>query len=133
MIFFFFSSRRRHTRSKRDWSSDVCSSDLADVVDVEVLELDSVACAASYVWSEYVVAGDGEGLDRRIPLIRDLPCWASMNPEDAWGTGLRVGCFDEPAVDGALVERLVIYRFCSAERQSCLLLIERGCSIEVEV
>src|SRR5699024_3603733 len=28
MIIFFFSSRRRHTRSKRDWSSDVCSSDL---------------------------------------------------------------------------------------------------------
>src|SRR5207249_7079165 len=27
-ICFFFSSRRRHTRSKRDWSSDVCSSDL---------------------------------------------------------------------------------------------------------
>src|SRR5699024_12075206 len=26
----FFSSRRRHTRSKRDWSSDVCSSDLTD-------------------------------------------------------------------------------------------------------
>src|SRR5207249_5434900 len=25
---FFFSGRRRHTRSKRDWSSDVCSSDL---------------------------------------------------------------------------------------------------------
>src|SRR5699024_2433394 len=28
LMFFFFSSRRRHTRSKRDWSSDVCSSDL---------------------------------------------------------------------------------------------------------
>src|SRR5438105_9153830 len=28
MLFFFFSSRRRHTRSTRDWSSDVCSSDL---------------------------------------------------------------------------------------------------------
>src|SRR6266536_2324416 len=27
-FFFFFSSRRRHTRSTRDWSSDVCSSDL---------------------------------------------------------------------------------------------------------
>src|SRR5207245_8717935 len=26
--FFFFSSRRRHTRCYRDWSSDVCSSDL---------------------------------------------------------------------------------------------------------
>src|SRR6266487_6880915 len=34
---FFFSSRRRHTRWTGDWSSDVCSSDLADhqiVVDV---------------------------------------------------------------------------------------------------
>src|SRR5690349_24906258 len=30
-IFFFFSSRRRHTRSLRDWSSDVCSSDLGIV------------------------------------------------------------------------------------------------------
>src|SRR5207302_2179150 len=28
VIFFFFSSRRRHTRFSRDWSSDVCSSDL---------------------------------------------------------------------------------------------------------
>src|SRR2546428_4773965 len=28
--FFFFSSRRRHTRSDRDWSSDVCSSDLTE-------------------------------------------------------------------------------------------------------
>src|SRR5207249_9205892 len=27
-----FSSRRRHTRSKRDWSSDVCSSDLSSIV-----------------------------------------------------------------------------------------------------
>src|SRR2546429_7203755 len=30
--FFFFSSRRRHTRCSRDWSSDVCSSDLGDRV-----------------------------------------------------------------------------------------------------
>src|SRR5206468_10170183 len=29
---FFFSSRRRHTRSDRDWSSDVCSSDLTPVL-----------------------------------------------------------------------------------------------------
>src|SRR2546429_5227788 len=28
VFFFFFSSRRRHTRCSRDWSSDVCSSDL---------------------------------------------------------------------------------------------------------
>src|SRR5699024_11804387 len=29
IICYFISSRRRHTRSKRDWSSDVCSSDLS--------------------------------------------------------------------------------------------------------
>src|SRR2546422_2468007 len=29
ICFFFFSSRRRHTRCSRDWSSDVCSSDLS--------------------------------------------------------------------------------------------------------
>src|SRR5260370_39496030 len=33
-MFFFFSSRRRHTRFKCDWSSDVCSSDL----NVKVIE-----------------------------------------------------------------------------------------------
>src|SRR5206468_10063153 len=33
-FFFFFSSRRRHTRSDRDWSSDVCSSDLAQFVEL---------------------------------------------------------------------------------------------------
>src|SRR6266581_445853 len=33
MCFFFFSSRRRHTRWTGDWSSDVCSSDLAEDVD----------------------------------------------------------------------------------------------------
>src|SRR5699024_11720741 len=42
-FYFFFSSRRRHTRSKRDWSSDVCSSDLdyfmqlqADILGINV-------------------------------------------------------------------------------------------------
>src|SRR5215510_15695317 len=39
MLFFFFSSRRRHTRWPRDWSSDVCSSDLPQALDMhEVLE-----------------------------------------------------------------------------------------------
>src|SRR6266536_4818198 len=37
-IFFFFSSRRRHTRSTRDWSSDVCSSDLRNLLVVAELD-----------------------------------------------------------------------------------------------
>src|SRR5215213_10831793 len=37
-VFFFFSSRRRHTRLVSDWSSDVCSSDLGELTpDGEVL------------------------------------------------------------------------------------------------
>src|SRR5690606_26560449 len=35
---FFFSSRRRHTRFSRDWSSDVCSSDLTASGDIAVKE-----------------------------------------------------------------------------------------------
>src|SRR5262252_161473 len=35
-IFFFFSSRRRHTRSLCDWSSDVCSSDLRPIISGEL-------------------------------------------------------------------------------------------------
>src|SRR3712207_7054824 len=37
LLYFFFSSRRRHTRYWRDWSSDVCSSDLTDDVVVRLL------------------------------------------------------------------------------------------------
>src|SRR5699024_574084 len=37
----FFSSRRRHTRSKRDWSSDVCSSDLVSEIMEMITEINS--------------------------------------------------------------------------------------------
>src|SRR5579883_1170268 len=39
IFFFFFSSRRRHTRFSRDWSSDVCSSDLGYAVPCERIEI----------------------------------------------------------------------------------------------
>src|SRR2546429_1959992 len=38
-VVFFFSSRRRHTRCSRDWSSDVCSSDLLLVWWIGIAEL----------------------------------------------------------------------------------------------
>src|SRR5699024_3048581 len=61
--FFFFSSRRRHTRSKRDWSSDVCSSDLPRG-DVSVRDLDAVApCASTLVaWT----------VSTKLRSVRDL-------------------------------------------------------------
>src|SRR5436853_4892643 len=39
VIFFFFSSRRRHTRCLSDWSSDVCSSDLQISTPIVTLNL----------------------------------------------------------------------------------------------
>src|SRR2546429_1823753 len=39
VLVFFFSSRRRHTRCSRDWSSDVCSSDLEEIPPVEIIHV----------------------------------------------------------------------------------------------
>src|SRR5690606_40836325 len=54
---FFFSSRRRHTRFSRDWSSDVCSSDLTIAERVRQ-KLD----ASPFTQGEL---GDAIGLDKR--------------------------------------------------------------------
>src|SRR5215469_18580123 len=50
---FFFSSRRRHTRSLRDWSSDVCSSDLRDI-------LTGVICDCDIEMAIMVEIGNGD-------------------------------------------------------------------------
>src|SRR3712207_8914910 len=47
-FFFFFSSRRRHTRYWRDWSSDVCSSDL-NVVDDHLMGITHVIRAEEWI------------------------------------------------------------------------------------
>src|SRR5256885_8156721 len=49
MLFFFFSSRRRHTRLQGDWSSDVCSSDLE--LDIGVAVELIVGNATAKPWS----------------------------------------------------------------------------------
>src|SRR6266496_4507035 len=60
LIYFFFSSRRRHTRSLRDWSSDVCSSDLEGLTFLDREGL------AGEVGDE-----DGDG-DRLPPVLGEL-------------------------------------------------------------
>src|SRR5215510_15383795 len=76
--FFFFSSRRRHTRWPRDWSSDVCSSDLElgvvydqpdAVLDQEARESD--ARALDRRWS--AVLAEARGRDRTIVWLRATP------------------------------------------------------------
>src|SRR5215203_4360453 len=83
MCFFFFSSRRRHTRYWRDWSSDVCSSDLGSVV---VFEL-STTCGTDYPGQLLrTVTVDAEP----TPLYRDLHDVASACLDAIVG-GLRPG------------------------------------------
>src|SRR5207249_7052569 len=62
---FFFSSRRRHTRSKRDWSSDVCSSDLMTIWFV----LASSAEAPFSVWPRLRLAKNNEPAAKMISAV----------------------------------------------------------------
>src|SRR2546422_133967 len=55
MLIFFFSSRRRHTRCSRDWSSDVCSSDLRFGVPVVLVHLPNkaeISVGRPFRWQE---------------------------------------------------------------------------------
>src|SRR5207253_7296090 len=67
-----FSSRRRHTRWPRDWSSDVCSSDLVRVDDVDVetramCHLPAYAAGCRPLIRKPVVVGDERQLSKPTP------------------------------------------------------------------
>src|SRR5439155_16676470 len=78
-FFFFFSSRRRHTRWPRDWSSDVCSSDLpprrlkievlpdgAVVGAFEILDaVDKGLVESGFAWTHYW-SGKSRSEERRV-------------------------------------------------------------------
>src|SRR5436305_13867286 len=70
ILFFFFSSRRRHTRCGRDWSSDVCSSDLgfADRRDRRVRWriLDQRSHGLALVWGERRDIDKSRSEERRV-------------------------------------------------------------------
>src|SRR2546429_6119583 len=82
LCFFFFSSRRRHTRCSRDWSSDVCSSDLNDFAWFRLAEIYLIKAEAE-------LAG-GTGSSTPLALLRlvrapafpggGTPCAATSAP-----------------------------------------------------
>src|SRR5215813_14485896 len=80
---FFFSSRRRHTRCGRDWSSDVCSSDLQ-------LDLARAGGGPRYANRHHA---RGRLLAReRIELLLDRDAhFLELSPLAAWGTEFTVG------------------------------------------
>src|SRR2546421_6918422 len=84
-VFFFFSSRRRHTRSDRDWSSDVCSSDLkydwissvvaSSAIIVPPLMPSSGSCSPVPVVTYTVLeAASMAGVDQMPPQIGRASC-----------------------------------------------------------
>src|SRR5690606_40131884 len=68
LLLFFFSSRRRHTRFSRDWSSDVCSSDLKRPTQYREIELspnvdlDEFVAGTPYVVETVLIPESGTGL-----------------------------------------------------------------------
>src|SRR5207247_2963623 len=82
MIFsFFFSSRRRHTRSTRDWSSDVCSSDLA-----------VLRCNAAFAEVQPLVGVVGEDPDAVAPaVLEDRALLVARSEERRVGKGVGRG------------------------------------------
>src|SRR3712207_6769386 len=69
-FFFFFSSRRRHTRYWRDWSSDVCSSDLGGVRLVRELLRDFADEGRTVLVSGHPSSGLEETADHLLVLDR---------------------------------------------------------------
>src|SRR5260370_37497142 len=59
---FFFSSRRRHTRFKCDWSSDVCSSDLGSGRDRQIVSRDGEIVAPTRIENR-------AGSDSQLPIL----------------------------------------------------------------
>src|SRR5258707_2052260 len=113
-IFFFFSSRRRHTRYWRDWSSDVCSSDLpnkAAAVTIGAADLGGVVTGKTGPEAGVWVIAEATDLptkfakivvtdDRGRYVIPDLPK-ATYN---VWTRGY--GLVDSPKVKAALGKNL---------------------------
>src|SRR5437870_10642195 len=60
LFFFFFSSRRRHTRWPRDWSSDVCSSDL--IGQDQTVELNGRQVSTLLTYTRHTDPGSNAGI-----------------------------------------------------------------------
>src|SRR5699024_11918116 len=85
-VFFFLSSRRRHTRSKRDWSSDVCSSDLFNPQIFERF--------ADYPQVEYILASEVRHKVKRCGLSeKESGRVTFLKPHQSWQT--KDGCGED--------------------------------------
>src|SRR6266568_6161944 len=90
MFFFFFSSRRRHTRWNCDWSSDVCSSDLA-WRRLDDVPADEGARLWLYGVARRVLANHHRGQRRKSELAERLRLDLAVTYQEPEYTGQLVG------------------------------------------
>src|SRR5215813_15242040 len=104
IVVFFFSSRRRHTRCGRDWSSDVCSSDLGPDAERRLLACGrpSVDCEIKLIndKGQDVPPGEQGEIALRAPFsmagyLNAPDLNADMFLEGGWLRTRDVGRFDE--------------------------------------
>src|SRR6266496_1460549 len=86
IISFFFSSRRRHTRSLRDWSSDVCSSDLVAAIDEETAQAALALIHVDYEVLPAVMSID-EALGREDVRIHEYGPHGNVHKEVSFDFG----------------------------------------------
>src|SRR4030042_600248 len=72
---FFFSSRRRHTRCSRDWSSDVCSSDLLAKLDLDKMLEVYHALRGRKMCGTF---GSAKGVPLKPPKDPDAKLWENV-------------------------------------------------------
>src|SRR5690625_3263947 len=72
LIFFFFSSRRRHTRWPRDWSSDVCSSDLVRIGQVNVVDIEDILVRKKEILETMQQETKENDYDLYVLLVTDI-------------------------------------------------------------
>src|SRR5690606_39779700 len=96
---FFFSSRRRHTRFSRDWSSDVCSSDLKiDTVVYPMAGHDSTYPTTLFANSRVVIALDNHTAVPERLISNPHQVFESVRPREIGRASCRErGCITEVA------------------------------------
>src|SRR5690606_32648847 len=80
-FFFLFSRRRRHTRFSRDWSSDVCSSDLNDGT-VKIASVDAASGRAARERIEMITAEVevGKVYEGKVVRLMDFGAFVAILP-----------------------------------------------------
>src|SRR5690625_6787345 len=78
MMCFFFSSRRRHTRWPRDWSSDVCSSDLQHPLKAEERIIHEKESTRYRTSAHPVAIGDNVCIGGNTVIFPGITIWVNV-------------------------------------------------------